>query len=141
AAVASAYLLLRGDSQRGGGFVGGLVMAGAVLLQYRAGGVYWVQSRSRLNPQHWIALGLLCAGLTALAAGLASRPFLSALAWDLAVPLLGHIHVSTVLLFDIGVYMRVVGGTLFILVALAQDWQSSRIITSNVNHAYSVCGM
>src|SRR5690606_3373842 len=80
-----------------------------------------LESRSRLNPQHWIALGLLCAGLTALAAGLASRPFLSALAWDLAVPLIGHIHVSTVLLFDIGVYMLVVGGTLLILVALAHQ--------------------
>ncbi|WP_026637923.1 monovalent cation/H+ antiporter subunit A [Bordetella petrii] len=121
AAMASAYLLLRGHNQPGGGFVGGLVMATAVLLQYMVGGVYWVESRSRLNPQHWIALGLLCAGLTALAAGLASRPFLSALAWDLAVPLLGHIHVSTVLLFDIGVYMLVVGGTLLILVALAHQ--------------------
>jgi len=121
AAMVSAYLLLRGHNQPGGGFVGGLVMATAVILQYMVGGVHWVESRSRLNPQHWIALGLLCAGLTAMSAWLASRPFLSALAWDVPVPLLGHIHLSTVLLFDVGVYMLVVGGTLLMLVALAHQ--------------------
>ncbi|MBO9357482.1 monovalent cation/H+ antiporter subunit A [Bordetella petrii] len=121
AAMASVYLLLRGHNLPGGGFVGGLVMATAVILQYIVGGVYWVESRSRLNPQHWIGLGLLCAGLTAMSAWLGARPFLSALAWDFSVPLLGHIHFSTVLLFDLGVYMLVVGGTLLILVALAHQ--------------------
>src|SRR3546814_18875615 len=80
------------------------------------GGVYWVESRSRLKPQHWIGLGLLCAGLTAVSSWLAARPFLSALAWDVPVPLLGHGHLSTVLLFDVAVTIRVVAGTLLVLV-------------------------
>ena len=121
AAMASAYLLLRGHNLPGGGFVGGLVMATAVILQYMVGGVYWVESRSRLNPQHWIALGLLCAGATAASAWLAGRPFLSALATDIALPVVGHVHVSSVLLFDVGVYMLVVGGTVLVLVALAHQ--------------------
>ena len=121
AALMSAYLLLRGHNSPGGGFVGGLVMATAVILQYMVGGVYWVESRSRLNPQHWIGLGLLCAGITALGAWFASRPFLSAIAWDISLPIIGHVHLSSVLFFDLGVYMLVVGGSVLILVALAHQ--------------------
>lgn len=121
AAMVSVYLLLRGHNEPGGGFVGGLVMATAVILQYIVGGVYWVESRSRLNPQHWIALGLLFAGFASLSAWFMAKPFLSAIAWDIAVPLIGHIHISTVLLFDIGVYMLVVGAAVLILVALAHQ--------------------
>ncbi|CAM4333331.1 monovalent cation/H+ antiporter subunit A [Bordetella tumbae] len=121
AAMASVYLLLRGHNSPGGGFVGGLVMATAIILQYMVGGVYWVESRSRLNPQHWIGLGLLCAGLTAVSAWFAARPFLSAMAWDVSLPLIGHVHLSSVLFFDLGVYMLVVGGTVLVLVALAHQ--------------------
>ena len=97
------------------------VLATAVILQYMVGGVYWVESRSRLNPQHWVGLGLLCAGITAASAWLAARPFLSALAWDVSLPVLGHLHFSSVLLFDVGVYMLVVGATVLVLVALAHQ--------------------
>src|SRR5690606_29017122 len=121
AAMASAYLLLRGHNLPGGGFVGGLVMATAVILRDMVGGVYWVEARSRLNPQHWVGLGLLCAGLTAISAWLAARPFLSALAWDFSLPVIGHIHLSSVLLFDVGVYMLVVGSTVLVVVALAHQ--------------------
>jgi len=121
AALVSVYLLLRGHNQPGGGFVGGLVMATAVILQYMVGGVYWVESRNRLNPQHWLGTGLLAAGAAALLSWAAGRPFLSALAGDLDVPLLGHVHVSSVLLFDLGVYLLVVGATMLVLVALAHQ--------------------
>lgn len=51
----------------------------------------------------------------------ASKPFLSALSVDLHLPLIGAVHLSTVLLFDIGVYMLVIGSTVLILVALAHQ--------------------
>ncbi|AVC42971.1 monovalent cation/H+ antiporter subunit A [Achromobacter xylosoxidans] len=121
AALISVYFLLRGHNQPGGGFVGGLVFATAVILQYMVGGVYWVESRSRLNPQNWIGIGLLFAGTAAVAAWLAYKPFLAALAWDVALPLVGHVHLSSVLLFDLGVYMLVVGSTVLVLVALAHQ--------------------
>ena len=85
------------------------------------GGVYWVESRSRLNPQNWIGLGLLFAGAAAVSAWLLYKPFLAALAWDIALPLVGHVHLSSVLLFDLGVYMLVVGSTVLVLVALAHN--------------------
>ena len=121
AALISVYFLLRGHNQPGGGFVGGLIFATSVILQYMAGGVYWVESRSRLNPQNWIGTGLILAGGAAVAAWFAYKPFLSALAWDVALPLVGHVHVSSVLVFDLGVYMLVVGATVLVLVALAHQ--------------------
>ena len=78
-----------------------------------------MESRSRLNPQNWIGLGLLFAGAAAVSAWLLYKPFLAALAWDIALPLVGHVHLSSVLLFDLGVYMLVVGSTVLVLVALA----------------------
>ena len=125
AGLISVFFLLRGHNLPGGGFVGGLVLATAVIVQYMMGGVVWVESRSRLHPLYWISVGLLLAGGAAMSSWFAMRPFLSALALDIALPLIGTIHVSTVLIFDLGVYMLVIGATVLILVALAH--QSLRV--------------
>jgi multicomponent K+:H+ antiporter subunit A len=121
AVLASVFFLLRGHNAPGGGFVGGLILATAFLLQYIFSGVIWTEARLRVLPQQWIAFGLLAAGLTGAGAWLASQPFLSALAWHGTLPLIGELHLSTVLAFDIGVYMLVVGATALILVALAHQ--------------------
>ena len=121
ALVVSVFFLLRGHNAPGGGFVGGLVLATAVILQYLAGGTVWAESRTRIHPQYWIGLGLLCAVGAGALAWLADRPFLSALSWDIPLPLLGGLHVPSVLLFDLGVYLLVVGATVLILVALAHQ--------------------
>ena len=52
---------------------------------------------------------------------LASRPFLTAQATDVHLPLLGALHLSSVLVFDFGVYMLVIGATMLMLVALAHQ--------------------
>ena len=119
--LVSLYFLLRGHNAPGGGFVGGLVMATAIITQYMAGGTIWVESRLRLHPQLLIAFGLLAAAAAGAAAWLGSRPFLTALAADLHVPVIGDVHVSSVLLFDLGVYMLVIGATVLMLVALAHQ--------------------
>ena len=43
------------------------------------------------------------------------------MSWHGSLPLVGELHVSTTLLFDLGVYLLVVGGTVLILVALAHQ--------------------
>ncbi|HEY9279566.1 MAG TPA: monovalent cation/H+ antiporter subunit A [Eoetvoesiella sp.] len=121
AALVSLFFLLRGHNLPGGGFVGGLIMATAIILQYMVGGVVWVESRQSIRPQYWIALGLLAAGGAAMSAWWGMRPFLSAIALDVALPIIGHLHLSSVLLFDTGVYMLVIGATVLILVALAHQ--------------------
>ena len=119
--MVAVFFLLRGHNEPGGGFVGGLIVATAVILQYLVGGTAWAESRTRIYPQYWIAAGLLCAGGAGLSAWLVSRPFLSALAWHTTLPVIGEVHLSTVLLFDLGVFLLVIGGTVLILVALAHQ--------------------
>jgi multicomponent K+:H+ antiporter subunit A len=121
AAVISLYFLLRGHNAPGGGFVGGLVMATGFLAQYMVGGTIWVESRLRIHPQLLMGFGLLAAAAAGLTAWLASRPFLTAQHADLRLPFLGSVHVSTVLLFDLGVYLLVIGATVLMLVALAHQ--------------------
>ncbi len=135
AGAVSVYFLLRGHHAPGGGFVGGLIMASAIIAQYMVAGTIWVESRLRVHPLNWIGLGLLAAAAAGLSAWWLSLPFLSALTLDLAVPLLGEIHLSTVLLFDFGVFLLVVGATLLILVALAhQSLRRSRKTVTPVEH-------
>jgi len=121
AALVSVYFLLRGHNAPGGGFVGGLVLAIAVILQYMVGGTVWVESRTRIHPPYWMAIGLLFAAIAGVGAWLASRPFLTAMAAQLHLPLLGDLHLSSVLLFDLGVYMLVIGATVLMLIAIAHQ--------------------
>jgi multicomponent K+:H+ antiporter subunit A len=121
AGVVSVYFLLRGHNAPGGGFVGGLVMATAIILQYMTSGVLWVESQLRVLPQYWVATGLIAAGVAGVLAWLVGAPFLTSLEWHATVPLLGELHLSTVLLFDLGVYMVVVGSTVLILIAIAHQ--------------------
>lgn len=121
AGVVSLYLLLRGHHAPGGGFVGGLIMATAIIAQYMVGGTIWVESRLRVHPLSWIGLGLLAAAAAGLSAWAFSLPFLTSLTAHVHLPLLGEVHLSSVLLFDLGVYLLVIGATLLILVALAHQ--------------------
>ncbi|MEO7774172.1 MAG: monovalent cation/H+ antiporter subunit A [Steroidobacteraceae bacterium] len=127
AGVISVFFLVRGHNAPGGGFVGGLVMATAFLVQYMMNGTLWIESRMRIHPQYSIGAGLLLAGGTGGAAWLVSRNFLANLTWHGHVPLLGELHLSTTLLVDLGVYLLVVGATILILIALAhQSLRSQR---------------
>lgn len=121
AALISLYFLLRGHNLPGGGFVGGLIMATAIILQYIVGGVVWMESRPLIQPQTWIASGMLTAGAAAMLVWWFNKPFLAAQSWDFTVPWVGKVHTSSALIFDIGVYMLVIGSTILMLIALAHQ--------------------
>jgi multicomponent K+:H+ antiporter subunit A len=121
ATLISLYFLLRGHNLPGGGFVGGLVLATAIILQYMVGGILWVEARPLIRPQAWIALGMLVAGTAAMSVWWAGRPLLSAYRFDLNLPLIGPLHLSSVLVFDLGVYLLVVGATILMVIALAHQ--------------------
>ncbi len=121
ALMMSLYFLLRGHNAPGGGFVGGLVFATAIILQYIVSGVNWIEARLRILPVNWMAIGLLGAGAAGIGAALAGEPFLSSQAWHGSVPWLGEVHLSSVLVFDVGVYLVVVGATVLMLIAIAHQ--------------------
>src|SRR5690606_20168099 len=86
-----------------------------------AGGTRWVEARLRVLPLRWIAVGLLLAGFTGMAAWLFELPFLTSYFGYEEVPVLGKIPVASALLFDIGVFSLVVGATVLMLIALAHQ--------------------
>jgi multicomponent K+:H+ antiporter subunit A len=121
AGLVSLFFLLRGHSAPGGGFVGGLVLATAVLVQYMMGGTLWVEARTNIQPPYWIAIGLLLAGAAGMTAWIFGGTFLTSTGGSVVLPLIGEFHVATTLLFDIGVYMLVAGSAVLMLIALAHQ--------------------
>jgi len=125
--ILAVFLFLRGHDLPGGGFAAGLTMAIAFILQYMAGGTRWVEARLRILPVRWISLGLLSAMLTGVGAFLFGYPFLTTYFSYFDVPVIGKVPVASALLFDLGVFLLVVGATVLVLIALAhQSLRASR---------------
>lgn len=116
----SLFMLLRGHNLPGGGFVGGLVAACAFVLYVLAAGVQSARSVLRVDPRTLLGVGLALAYGTGLLAMALGKPFLTGMWWEPHVPLLGHLHLGSTLLFDIGV-MLVVVGTVLLMVFSVED--------------------
>lgn len=121
AVLVSVYFFMRGHNAPGGGFVAGLVMSVALLLQFIVSGAEWVEEHLRIYPRRWIAAGLLLALATGTGAVLLGYPFLTTHTAHIALPLLGVIHVPSALFFDMGVFALVLGATMLILTGLAHQ--------------------
>ncbi|MFP4614719.1 MAG: monovalent cation/H+ antiporter subunit A [Thiohalorhabdus sp.] len=120
ALVVSLFLLVRGHHEPGGGFVAGLVTGMALILQYLASGSRWTRDRLRLRYRPVLAAGLGVATATGVLAWTWGEPFLTAAHAHLHPPLLGDLGLTTTLLFDIGVYLTVVGAVTLILAELGR---------------------
>ena len=132
----AAYFFMRGHNLPGGGFVAGLIFATALIVQYMVAGTDWVESHLRLRPHRWIGYGLLTATLTGIGAWFFGYPFLTSHTAHLTLPLLGEIHIPSAFVFDLGVFLVVVGTTMLILVALAhQSLRSHRMPPGATRHA------
>ena len=122
ALVVALYIFMRGHNQPGGGFIAGLITAVTLVLQYMAKG----QSRAEvlLRAQGgrrfvvWIGVGLGIAALTGLGAFVFGQPFLTSAHGQPRLPILGELPLASAALFDLGVYITVVGATLLTLSTL-----------------------
>jgi multisubunit Na+/H+ antiporter MnhB subunit len=114
----SLYLLFSGHNQPGGGFVGGLVAGAAFVLRYVAGGADEVHRMAPFRPQLLLGGGVVLAALTGVGSWLAGGDFLQHGEIDLELPLLGHLHAGSTLVFDIGVFLVVAGLVLTLLESL-----------------------
>jgi multicomponent K+:H+ antiporter subunit A len=120
-AVFATYLFLRGHNEPGGGFSAGVTMSIAFILQYMAGGTRWVEERLRVLPVRWVGAGLLIAAVTGIGAWLFGLPFLKSYYEYVEIPILGRIPLSSATVFDLGVFVLVVGATVLMLIALAHQ--------------------
>jgi multicomponent K+:H+ antiporter subunit A len=120
-AVLALFLLYRGHNLPGGGFVAGIAVAVAFILQYMAGGTRWFEERINLRPVWLMGLGLAVACAAGVGSWFAGYPFLTSHVAVFALPLLGEIHVPSALFFDAGVFLLVIGATALFLIALAHQ--------------------
>ena len=120
-AVIALYFLLRGHDMPGGGFAAGIIMSIAFIVQYMAREARWVEDRLRILPLRWISAGLLLAAATGMASWLFGLPFLTSYFAYAEIPLIGRVPIASALIFDIGVFLLVVGATVLMLIALAHQ--------------------
>ena len=118
-ALVSAFFLLRGHNAPGGGFIGGLILASAIAVRGLAFGLTDARKLLRVDPLRLAGVGLLLAVASGLFAPWNGAPLLEG-RW-LAQPVPGIGKVGTVLLFDTGVFLTVVGTALTILFAVWED--------------------
>jgi multicomponent Na+:H+ antiporter subunit A len=117
----SLYLLLRGHNAPGGGFIAGMLTAVAIILQMVAFDVESFRQEIPWNPLRIVMLGLTVAVLTGLGALAFGRPFLTSAFGHFRLPFLGEVELVSAVLFDLGVYLVVVGTTLGIIRTIAEE--------------------
>jgi len=117
----SIYLLLRGHNSPGGGFIAGVMTALGILLQSIAADLRYVRQVFRVEPRLLVAVGLSTSFTTGLVPLALGYPFLTSAFGHFYVPILGEVEIATAMFFDFGVYFVVVGGTLLMMMTLAED--------------------
>lgn len=115
------WIFLRGHNLPGGGFIGGLMAAAGIVL---IGLAFGRDQAERIFPvpfQVLIGLGLLFATATGVGGILFGRPFLTHAFDYFALPFFGKVELATAVLFDIGVFLVVVGGAKGIILTIATE--------------------
>ncbi|GAA0136492.1 Na+/H+ antiporter subunit A [Paenibacillus sp. YSY-4.3] len=117
----SLYLFFAGHNNPGGGFIGGLMTSAALVLLAIAYGLEVMRSIVPLNFRKIMATGLLIAFLTGLGSLWFGVPFLSHAFGHANLPILGEVELATAVIFDLGVYLTVVGVTMTIILEIGRD--------------------
>jgi len=116
--VLSIFLLLRGHDEPGGGFIAGLLFVSAIALHILAFGVTESRRMLRVDPLTLIGLGVSVVAVSGVLGLIVGQPFLSGL-WGPTIPGIGKL--SSILLFDIGVFLIVVGTAVLALFTLEEE--------------------
>lgn len=120
ALMISAYIFLRGHNLPGGGFIAGLITSVALILQYIASGMVWTQDRIGIKYHNVIGLGLMFATIAGAGSFVYGHPFLTSTFDYITWPVVGKFEVVSALVFDLGVYLAVIGATLLALVSIGR---------------------
>lgn len=117
----SVYIFTAGHYYPGGGFIGGLMTAGAIVLLLIAYDIKTVQRILPVNYRIVTAIGLLLAIGTSAGALVFNVPFLTHAFTHVDLPVLGDLSLHTATLFDLGVYFVVVGVAMTIIQTIGED--------------------
>ncbi|WOF23131.1 Na+/H+ antiporter subunit A [Microbacterium betulae] len=119
--VVSLYLLFAGHNLPGGGFAGGLVAGMALVMRYIAGGRYELGAAAPRDAGQLLGAGMVLAVGTAVVPLLFGLDPLTRGVWEAELPLVGHIEFVTSTIFDVGVYLVVIGLVLDVLRSLGAE--------------------
>jgi multisubunit Na+/H+ antiporter MnhB subunit len=117
----AAYLLLRGHHEPGGGFSAALVAGTGFALFAIAEGPVKVREAVRVRPTAIAMIGLGATGLSGLPGVFAGRDFLTGVWWTFGGNGSMQVVIGTPLIFDIGVFLAVLGAILSIVLALEEN--------------------
>jgi len=109
------YIFLRGHNEPGGGFIAGLIVSIGVVMQYMASGFGWASARLRYPYHGVIGAGVLIAGLTGIGSSFFGKPFLTSFFTYVRIPPFEKFELATAALFDLGVFLAVVGAVMLSL--------------------------
>jgi multicomponent Na+:H+ antiporter subunit A len=119
--VVSVYLLFAGHNAPGGGFAGGLVAGLALTGRYLAAGRYELGLAAPLHAGVLLGLGLVLAAGTAVVPLLFGDAALTSAYLGADLGWFGKISFSTSSIFDVGVYLIVIGVVLDVLRSLGGE--------------------
>ncbi|NYF18127.1 multicomponent Na+:H+ antiporter subunit A [Microbacterium sp. AK009] len=119
--IVSLYLLFAGHNLPGGGFAGGLVAGMALVMRYVAGGRYELGVAAPTDAGRLLGVGMSIAIGCAIVPLLFGAPPLTSTWFEAELPILGHVEFVTSTLFDVGVYLVVVGLVLDVLRSLGAE--------------------
>lgn len=125
-ATFSLYLLFAGHNAPGGGFTAGLVAGASLALPYLQSGPDGVRRMLRCEPTVLLGVGIAVATLTAVA-GLAGGELLTSGGFEWKLPVLGKVKATSALIFDIGVFLVVVGLVSAALESLGPDTRAGTV--------------
>ncbi|MBW4706636.1 monovalent cation/H+ antiporter subunit A [Roseobacter sp. YSTF-M11] len=109
------YIFLRGHNEPGGGFIAGLIVSIAVVMQYMASGFAWTSARLKYPYHGVIGAGVLVAGFTGIGSWFVGKPFLTSDFTYVRIPPFEKFELATAALFDLGVFLSVVGAVMLSL--------------------------
>lgn len=118
----SVWVAFRGHNAPGGGFIGGLVAASAFVMLYLARGSEALRHAVRLTPSTLIGVGLALSVLTGLTPVVLGDQLLESDLIPLTLPVIGDIKLATSVIFDLGVYLLVVGVVLLVISELGTEF-------------------
>ncbi|ETT87540.1 Na(+)/H(+) antiporter subunit B [Viridibacillus sp. FSL R5-0477] len=117
----SVYLFFSGHYSPGGGFIGGLVLASAIVLMYLTSDIETVHKGMPFDFKLVAALGVLIATGTGFASVIFGKDFMTQAAMKLNLPIFGETELASVVLFEAGVAMTVIGVVVTIILSISED--------------------
>lgn len=116
--IFSVFLLFRGHNEPGGGFIGALIAVIAFSLLMLAESPDYVRKRIKYSPMSIAVIGAIFTIIPSMVSLFFNKPFLTSIWWKDIIP------VGTPIVFDIGVYLAIIGAVLAILLRLDQGFDN-----------------